>query len=583
VQNLTLNFKPAEGDGKPLYWRQGDAHLSIRDIKISGAPITRICLNSPTYWTNWDFSNANIKWNIYDYDKRKLIPQYYLDVLVQDENGNPIPDATVTVTNEVDDVNYPSENLHEDWRWVPACEIWSGPCSGNGLNAVQYWYDANDFRSTKTGSDGHTPLPIGNESTTLVVADYWKKNATVEQKFTYTIIANKTTNQGNVILKNTTNTIYPNGTVYYSENKTFSGIVTGVNPNGAWYRPNPMIPTYTVNITITNDNEVNMSVNSSTIINLTMNEYSPKLINFTATNTTPDQKMNITVYNGTFKVVNGKKYEIKKDGTVQQTKTAGDNKVVFTDIPVGSDYVITESISFSINLNSPPNQTTINDPTPDFNFTVSGSSTTYNCTLFINNTNYGTNSSTLNNTPTIITANSSLSDGTYNWYINCSAGENTTKSEVREITITTPTTTTTTSTSTIPGTTTTTSTSTTTTTTTSTSTTTTLGITTTTTVTTTTTIIWPCDLPGDYPPCGEVTLEEVVDFINLWSLGQADLGDVVNLINAWAEGPVCELPGDYPPCGEVTLKEVVDFINLWAQGQADLGDVVNLINAWAGS
>jgi len=114
-------------------------------------------------------------------------------------------------------------------------------------------------------------------------------------------------------------------------------------------------------------------------------------------------------------------------------------------------------------------------------------------------------------------------------------------------------------------------------------TTTTIPGTTTTTISTTTTIIWPCDLPGDYPTCGEVTLEEVVDFINLWSLGQAELGDVVNLINAWAGGPVCELPGDYPPCGEVTLEEVVDFINLWVEGQAELGDVVNLINAWAGS
>ena len=57
---------------------------------------------------------------------------------------------------------------------------------------------------------------------------------------------------------------------------------------------------------------------------------------------------------------------------------------------------------------------------------------------------------------------------------------------------------------------------------------------------TTTTIIWPCDLPGDYPPCGEVTLEEVVDFINLWSLGQAELGDVVNLI---MPGPGVDMDG----------------------------------------
>jgi len=48
-----------------------------------------------------------------------------------------------------------------------------------------------------------------------------------------------------------------------------------------------------------------------------------------------------------------------------------------------------------------------------------------------------------NNIPTIITANSSLSDGTYNWYINCTAGNVTNQSEIREITIdTTPPTTT---------------------------------------------------------------------------------------------------------------------------------------------
>ena len=43
----------------------------------------------------------------------------------------------------------------------------------------------------------------------------------------------------------------------------------------------------------------------------------------------------------------------------------------------------------------------------------------------------------------------------------------------------------------------------------------------------------------------------------------------------------CILPGDYPPCGTVTLSEVVDYINLWAAGQAELGDVIDLIIAWA--
>jgi hypothetical protein len=73
-----------------------------------------------------------------------------------------------------------------------------------------------------------------------------------------------------------------------------------------------------------------------------------------------------------------------------------------------------------------------------------------------------------------------------------------------------------------------------------------------------------------------------VNYISLWSEGLANLSDVINLINAWVGGTACELPGDYPPCGEVTLGEVVNYILLWSEGQAELGDVVNLINTWAG-
>ncbi len=48
---------------------------------------------------------------------------------------------------------------------------------------------------------------------------------------------------------------------------------------------------------------------------------------------------------------------------------------------------------------------------------------------------YGFHWNALNNTPTIITANSTLSDGLYNWYINCTADSTTNTSEIREITI----------------------------------------------------------------------------------------------------------------------------------------------------
>jgi len=56
----------------------------------------------------------------------------------------------------------------------------------------------------------------------------------------------------------------------------------------------------------------------------------------------------------------------------------------------------------------------------------------------------------------------------------------------------------------------------------------------TTTTSTTTTIQWECSLIGDTPPCGIVELGEVIDFINLWAVGNAELSEVIDLINAWA-------------------------------------------------
>ncbi len=43
--------------------------------------------------------------------KSEVVSRYFLDVKVVDRNGRPIPNATVVVTNEIDDVRCPSENL----------------------------------------------------------------------------------------------------------------------------------------------------------------------------------------------------------------------------------------------------------------------------------------------------------------------------------------------------------------------------------------------------------------------------------------------------------------------------------------
>jgi hypothetical protein len=57
-----------------------------------------------------------------------------------------------------------------------------------------------------------------------------------------------------------------------------------------------------------------------------------------------------------------------------------------------------------------------------------------------------------------------------------------------------------------------------------------------TTLTTTSTTLGNCTIAGDYPPCGEITLSEVITYINEWVIGEASLSDVVALINAWATG-----------------------------------------------
>jgi Mg-chelatase subunit ChlD len=59
---------------------------------------------------------------------------------------------------------------------------------------------------------------------------------------------------------------------------------------------------------------------------------------------------------------------------------------------------------------------------------------------------------------------------------------------------------------------------------------------TTSTTSSTTTTQGSCITPGDYPPCDEITLGEVVSAINQWASGTMTLGSIVYLINAWAAG-----------------------------------------------
>jgi len=60
--------------------------------------------------------------------------------------------------------------------------------------------------------------------------------------------------------------------------------------------------------------------------------------------------------------------------------------------------------------------------------------------------------------------------------------------------------------------------------------------TTTTTTSSTTTTLTDCELNGDLPPCAEISLSEVITYINAWAAGTANLNAVIALINAWASG-----------------------------------------------
>jgi len=60
--------------------------------------------------------------------------------------------------------------------------------------------------------------------------------------------------------------------------------------------------------------------------------------------------------------------------------------------------------------------------------------------------------------------------------------------------------------------------------------------TTTSTTSTTSTTLSSCTMPGDSPPCAEISLSEVISYINQWASGTASLSGVIDLINAWASG-----------------------------------------------
>jgi len=104
----------------------------------------------------------------------------------------------------------------------------------------------------------------------------------------------------------------------------------------------------------------------------------------------------------------------------------------------------TDSTPPNIYLESPANNAlNTTDSTPDFVFNVTDDSLTLDCYLWLRdssgaNSTYGRNSSTLNATSTTITANATLLNGDYLWWINCSDAFNSNVSEERNLSINIP-------------------------------------------------------------------------------------------------------------------------------------------------
>ncbi|RKX71112.1 hypothetical protein DRP53_02750 [candidate division WOR-3 bacterium] len=96
--------------------------------------------------------------------EKYALVKYYLDVLVIDSLGKPVPGAEVFVINEVD-AGYPAENMSEEKPY----------CTGE-YNCFYHHYrvvQGKPVYSVQTGPDGHTPLPSDPQNT-LIITDYKK-------------------------------------------------------------------------------------------------------------------------------------------------------------------------------------------------------------------------------------------------------------------------------------------------------------------------------------------------------------------------------------------------------------------------
>lgn len=110
------------------------------------------------------------------------------------------------------------------------------------------------------------------------------------------------------------------------------------------------------------------------------------------------------------------------------------NSIIYIIIIIALSFNVLGLID-AVDSNYPTDDYYTNNETPEFNFTVYGNSETYNCTIYIDDAPYGVDYSVFNNTPTLILANSSISESVHVWYVNCTDSDEIEISVLRTITI----------------------------------------------------------------------------------------------------------------------------------------------------
>ena len=166
-----------------------------------------------SYSTN--INVINTQFNTLWVENADITIWYYLDVLVQDENGNPVEGATVTVTHP---------NVTIDWYGngsvYKTLEIKPINLHVIPIPNTEGLLDPQNISSTITGADGHTPLPSDKDNT-LVIADY------------------RLDAHGSPWYQHPWQTTEFNNWTITAEKDGVSVTLTGIDPDESWYRENP--------------------------------------------------------------------------------------------------------------------------------------------------------------------------------------------------------------------------------------------------------------------------------------------------------------------------------------------------------